>query len=54
VPPGDVAALREAIREMLKSPPPQPEVKPRLRIEAVAELHQYLEATRKLFLKTEH
>jgi glycosyltransferase involved in cell wall biosynthesis len=45
VPPGDVAALRQAIREMLENPPPRPNVSPRLRTEAVAELRAYLEET---------
>jgi glycosyltransferase involved in cell wall biosynthesis len=46
VPPGEVPALRTAIIEMLENPPPQPDVKPRLRTEAVAELHAFLEETR--------
>jgi glycosyltransferase involved in cell wall biosynthesis len=46
VPPGDVQALRTAILEMLENPPPQPDVRPRLRTEAVAELHAFLEETR--------
>lgn len=43
VPPGDVAALRTAIREMLQNPPPPPGIQPRLRTEAVAELQAFLE-----------
>ncbi len=44
VPPSDVSALHMAIVEMLSDPPPQPDVKPRLRTDAVKELHQYLQS----------
>lgn len=47
VEPDNVAALATAIREMLDAPPLQPAIKSRLRTEAVAELHSFLQETLK-------